>query len=107
MRLKLRTEALYAVMPYPSFESITAMTDRSAHVSHLTLLFVGLFLFASAQAQDCPFTESDAIADTLNPKGYYPLEINIVHEYVNRSGPFIDYLLSSTLSLCGIGQRAG
>lgn len=46
-----------------------------------------------AQAQfACPYDESAAVADTLSPSGYYPLQVGNVSEYVRYSGPMLDLL---------------
>jgi len=41
---------------------------------------------------ECPFDETAAVADTLDPAGYYPLQIGTVREYVSASGPFLSSL---------------
>ncbi len=53
----------------------------------LYLLIGPTQLFAQV---NCPFPDSVAIADTLDPKGYhFPLEIGNVREWIPRDGAFI------------------
>lgn len=40
----------------------------------------------------CPFSGQEAIADTLDPKGYFPFEIGLQREYVRKSGAFLESL---------------
>lgn len=60
------------------------------YVSRCFVLCVLLLLLVAsgASAQDCPYSEADAVADTLDPKGYYQLEIGNVWEYVDYAGVF-------------------
>lgn len=51
----------------------------------------------------CPFADSVAVADTLDPKGYYPAQIGNVWEYTDMSGsgfmedPFREEIVADTL----------
>jgi len=71
------------------------MTYRAVctRVPFCLLLLLGLLVVGvrPTQAQpECPFTEDDAVADTLDPTGYYPLEVGNVWEYVVMDGAFLD-----------------
>ena len=41
---------------------------------------------------ECPFPDSVAVADTLDPRGYYPTQVGNVWEYIVENGPFIEEL---------------
>ncbi|HLU35015.1 MAG TPA: hypothetical protein VKZ61_04535 [Thermomicrobiales bacterium] len=57
------------------------------------LVILHLSLAGVAFGQDfCPYDESDAVADTLDPSGYYPLQVGNVWEYVRYTGPFLEHL---------------
>ena len=40
--------------------------------------------------QDCPFPDSVAVPDTLDPAGYYPTGAGWIWDYVTVDGPFLD-----------------
>lgn len=52
---------------------------------------------------DCPFPDSVAVADTLDPKGYYPTQVGNVWEYTGMTGsgfmedPFREEIMADTL----------
>ena len=56
------------------------------NVLALGLLFLILPVRQGYSQTGCPFSEDDAVADTLDPAGYYPLQVGNVWEYIERSG---------------------
>jgi hypothetical protein len=65
------------------------MAPRSISLLAL-LLFFSIMSVGQGYGQDCPFTEDEAIADTLDPQGYYPLEVGSIWEYTEMSGAHMD-----------------
>lgn len=65
----------------------------SRRVSVLFGLVLLVLSWHNAYGQsDCPFPDSMAVADTLDPKGYFPLQAGNVWEYETKSGSFLDHL---------------
>ena len=59
-------------------------------------------LQAQVTSPGCQFSESQAVADTLDPRGYYPLAVGNVWEYIVKDGPFFgnpyrDEVIADTL----------
>lgn len=55
----------------------------------VSVLAAALVVTAPAYAQPCPFAPEDAIADTLDPAGYYPLGLGDRWEYAQFSGAWL------------------
>ena len=67
---------------------------RTYWVSPALAMVLLLSPIGTAKGQDtCPYDEDDAVADTLDPSGYYPLQLGNVWEYVAYSGPFLSHLI--------------
>ena len=57
---------------------------RPALVSLIVLMGAGWGVPALAQ-DECPFSPEEAVADTLDAEGYYPLALGNVWEYLTTS----------------------
>jgi len=69
------------------------MTIRPQSVTISAFCLSLMMWTGMARAQtDCPFTEADAVPDTLDARGYFPLQVGNVWERVTFTGPFLDHL---------------
>lgn len=67
------------------------MTRKAWVLSVYLLLFMSSYPLLMVYGQGiCPFSEQEAVADTLDPVGYLPMQIGNVWEYTIEDGAFSD-----------------